>query len=52
MAYVSGKGHASIDRALDLPKAWTDDPARRAAAHVPPDTTFATMIGSADHPVR
>src|SRR5919199_2270072 len=42
MAYASGKGHAFIDRALYLPKAWTDDPARRAAAHVPPDTTFAT----------
>jgi SRSO17 transposase len=42
MAYVSGKGHAFIDRALYLPKAWTDDPARGAAAHVPPGTTFAT----------
>ena len=31
-----------IDRALYLPKAWTDDPARRAAAHVPPGTVFAT----------
>ena len=41
-AYVSGKGHAFIDRALYLPKAWTDDPARRAAAHVPPTTKFAT----------
>src|SRR5918998_813627 len=41
-AYVSGKGHAFIDRALYLPKAWTDDPARMAAAHVPPGTTFAT----------
>jgi SRSO17 transposase len=40
-AYVSGKGHAFVDRALYLPKAWTDDPARRAAAHVPPATTFA-----------
>jgi SRSO17 transposase len=42
MAYVSGKGHAFIDRALYLPKAWADDPARRVVAHVPPDTTFAT----------
>src|ERR671926_807361 len=42
MAYASGEGHAFIDRALYLPKAWTDDPARGAAAHVPPDTTFAT----------
>ena len=41
-AYVSGKGHAFIDRALYLPKAWTDDPARMAGAHVPPTTTFAT----------
>jgi SRSO17 transposase len=42
MAYVSGKGHAFVDRALYLPRAWTDDPARAAAAHVPPGTTFAT----------
>jgi SRSO17 transposase len=41
-AYVSGKGHAFIDRALYLPKAWTDDPARLAAAHVPPGTAFTT----------
>src|SRR3954452_25580628 len=41
-AYVSGNGHALIDRALYLPKTWTDDPARRAAAHVPPGTPFAT----------
>ena len=31
-AYVSTKGHAFIDRQLYLPKAWTDDPARCAAA--------------------
>ena len=41
-AYVSGQGHAFIDRALYLPKAWADDPARRAAAHVPQEITFAT----------
>ena len=41
-AYVSGKGHAFIERALYLPKAWTSDPARMAGAHVPPDTGFAT----------
>src|SRR3954452_8179035 len=39
--YVSGKGHALIDRALYLPKTWTDDPARRTAAHVPPEPVFA-----------
>ena len=41
-AYVSGKGHAFIDRSLYLPKAWADDPARRAAAHVPQEIAFAT----------
>src|SRR4051812_15085206 len=41
-AYVSDKGHALIDRALSLPKAWTDDPARRAATLLPPGTVFAT----------
>ena len=41
-ACVSRHGHAFIDRALYLPKAWTDDPARLAAAHVPADVGFAT----------
>src|SRR5215213_5128166 len=41
-AYVSRHGHAFIDRALYLPKAWTGDPTRRAAAHVPAGTAFAT----------
>ena len=42
LAYVSRHGHAFIDRALYLPKAWTDDPAGRAATHVPPEMDFAT----------
>src|SRR5487761_2422029 len=46
-AYVSRHGHAFIDRALYLPKAWTDDPARMAAAHVPDGTAFATKPGLA-----
>jgi len=41
-AYVSRHGHAFIDRALYLPKAWTDDPARLRAAHVPEQAAFAT----------
>jgi SRSO17 transposase len=41
-AYVSGKGHAFIDRALYLPKPWTEDRARRVAAHVPEEIAFAT----------
>jgi SRSO17 transposase len=41
-AYVSGKGHAFVDRRLYLPKGWTDAPARLAAAHVPAEVGFAT----------
>src|SRR5205809_775592 len=41
-AYVSRHGHAFIDRALYLPKEWTDDPDRLEATYVPPDTGFAT----------
>jgi SRSO17 transposase len=41
-AYVSRHGHAFVDRALYLPKVWTDGPARLAATHVPPGTAFAT----------
>ena len=41
-AYVSARGHAFIDRALYLPKAWMSDPARLTATHVPTDTAFAT----------
>jgi SRSO17 transposase len=46
-ALVSRHGHAFIDRALYLPKAWTDDQARMAAAHVPKATAFATKPGLA-----
>ena len=41
-SYVSRHGHAFIDRALYLPQAWTDDPARLKAAYVPNDVVFAT----------
>jgi len=41
-AYVSRHGHAFIDRALYLPKSWTDAPARLKAAHVPGDVGFVT----------
>src|SRR5213076_2907972 len=41
-AYVSRHGHAFIDRALYLPKEWTDDPDRLEATYVPADTGFAT----------
>src|SRR6187399_3355931 len=41
-AYVSCHGHAFIDRALYLPKEWTDDPDRLKATYVPADVGFAT----------
>ena len=41
-SYVSRHGHAFIDRALYLPKEWTDDPTRLKAVHVPDDVGFAT----------
>src|SRR5437899_2880361 len=41
-AYVSRHGHAFIDRALYLPKEWTDDPDRLEATYVPADVGFAT----------
>ena len=41
-AYVSQHGHALIDRALYLPKAWAEHPVRRAAAHIPETVGFAT----------
>jgi SRSO17 transposase len=42
LTYSAGRGHALIDRELYLPKSWTDDPARCAAAGVPADVEFAT----------
>src|ERR1700751_192672 len=36
-AYVSRPGHVLIDRAVDLPREWTGNPARLAAAQVPPE---------------
>jgi SRSO17 transposase len=54
LSYASPAGHALIDRELYLPRSWTADPARCAAAGVPAGTVFATkpklarrMIGRA-----
>jgi SRSO17 transposase len=41
-AYVSRHGHAFIDRALYLPKGWTDDPVRLKATYVPDNVSFST----------
>jgi SRSO17 transposase len=42
LAYASQKGHALIDRELYLPRDWTEDRARRAAAGIPDEVAFAT----------
>lgn len=42
LVYAGARGHAFIDRKLYLPRSWTDDRARCAAARVPADTEFAT----------
>jgi SRSO17 transposase len=42
LAYASGKGHALIDREFYLPKGWTEDAARRKAAGIAEEVTFAT----------
>ena len=54
LSYASRRGHALIDRELYLPRSWTCDKARCAAAGIPEGTAFATkpklaraMIGRA-----
>lgn len=42
LAYASRHGTAFLDRALYLPKEWTDDPERREKAGIPEGTAFAT----------
>jgi SRSO17 transposase len=42
LAYASRHGTAFLDRALYLPKEWTDDPKRCQAAGIPQETVFAT----------
>src|SRR5487761_1680603 len=41
-SYVVRPGDSFIDRALYLPKEWTDNPPRMRAAHVPDNVGFAT----------
>lgn len=42
LTYTTKTGHTLIDRELYLPRSWTGDPARCAAAGVPEGTGFAT----------
>lgn len=41
-AYASTRGRALIDRELYLPKSWTEDAERCAAARIPADREFVT----------
>jgi SRSO17 transposase len=42
LAYASPLGRALLDRRLYVPRSWSDDPDRCAAAGIPHDTEFAT----------
>ena len=42
LAYAGPAGCAFIDRALYLPKAWTEDPERRREAGIPAEVPFLT----------
>jgi hypothetical protein len=42
LVYSATSGHAAIDRALYVPRSWTDDPDRCRAAGIPNDVGFAT----------
>ncbi len=42
LSYVTARGHALIDRELYLPEDWCQGAARRQAAHIPEELTFAT----------
>ncbi len=47
LAYASRRGYTLIDREVYLPRSWTDDAARLAAAGVPESVRFATKIALA-----
>jgi len=42
LTYAAKRGHALIDRGLYLPRSWTEDADRCAAAGVPDDVEFGT----------
>ena len=44
LAYASQKGAAFLDRALYLPRAWTNAPARRVEAGVPEELVFRNKV--------
>ena len=48
LAYASEKGAAFVDRALYLPKAWTNDAQRRTEAGIPEGVVFRNKIELAE----
>ena len=46
LTYATAAGHGLIDRALYLPRCWTDDPDRRAAAGVPAERRVRDQAGA------
>ncbi|WP_327159382.1 IS701 family transposase [Streptomyces zaomyceticus] len=42
LVYSAGRGHAAIDRALYVPRSWTEDPDRCRSAGIPDGLAFAT----------
>lgn len=52
LTYAAPRGYAMVDRALYLPRAWTDDPARCTAAGVPDDVAFATKPAQAQQMIE
>ncbi|MFK0284666.1 IS701 family transposase [Streptomyces sp. NPDC090499] len=47
LVYSAARGHAAIDRALYIPRSWTDDPDRCRSAGIPDGLAFATKPQSA-----
>jgi SRSO17 transposase len=47
LGYAAPGGYTLIDREVYLPKAWTDDPERCAAAGIPAKVGFATKLALA-----
>jgi SRSO17 transposase len=48
LAYSSEEGAAFLDRALYLPRAWTNSPARRTEAGVPEEIVFRNKVELAE----
>ena len=48
VAYSSEKGAAFLDRALYLPRAWTNSPARRTEAGIPEEIVFRNKVELAE----